>query len=51
MKFINDITNDVINELKLNNHFKVTNFVKIIILENNKIKELIANKFIYNKFK
>ena len=52
MRFINDITNDVINELKLNNHFKVTNSIKIIILQkNNKIKELISNKYIFNKFK
>jgi hypothetical protein len=51
MRFVNDITNDVINELKLNNHFKVTDKVKIIILEKNNIKELIVNKYIYNKFK
>jgi hypothetical protein len=50
--FINDITNNVINELNKNNHFKVTDSVKIIICKNNVIhKEVIANKFIYNKFK
>jgi hypothetical protein len=49
---IKDITNDVINELKQNNYFKVTDNVKVIITKDNKIiKELIANKFIYNKFK
>jgi hypothetical protein len=51
-QFVSDITNTVIDELKKNNHFKVTDNVKIIICKNNVInKEVIVNKFIYNKFK
>lgn len=50
--FDTDITNIVIDELNKNNHFKVTNSVKIIISKNNIInKEVIAKKFIYNKLK
>ena len=52
LNFINDITNNVKNELKINNHFKITDNVKIIICKNNKIiREVMGNKFIYNKFK
>jgi hypothetical protein len=51
-QFVSDITNTVIDELNKNNHFKVTDNVKIIICKNNVIsKEVIVNKFIYNKFK
>jgi hypothetical protein len=50
--FDSDITDIVINELNKNNYFKVTDSVKIIIgIENIITKEVIANKFIYNKFK
>jgi hypothetical protein len=49
---IKDITNEVVNELNLTDSFKVTDNVKVIIIKDKKIiKELIANKFIYNKFK
>lgn len=52
MKFVNDISNNVINELKINNYYKITDNVKIIIYKNNMIiKEIIGNKYIYNKFK
>lgn len=52
LNFDNDITDIVIDELNKNNHFKVTNNIKIIIGKNNIIsKEVITNKFIYNKFK
>lgn len=34
---IKDITNDVINELKLNNYFKVIYNLKVIITKDNKI--------------
>jgi hypothetical protein len=50
--FDSDITDTVIDELDKNNYFKVTDSVKIIISIDNIItKEVIANKFIYNKFK
>lgn len=52
LNYASDITNNVNDELIINNHFKVTNSVKIIICKNNSIiKEVIANKFIYNKTK
>ena len=52
LNFDSDITNTVIDELNKNNHFKVTDNVKIIICKNNVInREVIVNKFIYNKMK
>jgi hypothetical protein len=36
--FVNDITNNVIDELNKNNHFKVTDSVKIIISKNKIVK-------------
>lgn len=50
--YIKDITTEAINELKLNNYYKITDHVKIITINKyNKINETISQNYIFNKFK